>query len=272
MPYVNVNNVQYYYELQGAGQPLVLLHGFTGSVENWTPHAAVFGQQYLTISIDLLGHGRTDAPTNVDRYSMEACANDIVEILQKYVSEPVNLLGYSMGGRLALYLAVKHPSWFRTVILESSSPGLESQTERQKRVASDEQLAADIERDGIEAFVRRWEQIPLFSSQEKLPGEVQTSLRQQRMENNPVGLANSLRGMGTGAQPSLWSDLSTLDLPLLLLAGELDQKFVGLGREMSAVAPRATFKIVTDAGHTVHLEQPAQFDTLVLHFLEQIRV
>lgn len=274
MPTTIVNAVEYYYEVdepprEGMAQPptLVLLHGFTGSAANWARQQAVFAAYYRTIVVDLLGHGQTEAPVDPERYSMEQSASDLAGLLTTIAPGPVNLLGYSMGGRLALYFAVHYPYLVQSLILESASPGLADSEAQQERSHSDEQLADAIEAEGMAAFVARWEKLPLFATQQTLPATVQSLLHEQRLQNRPQGLANSLRGMGTGRQPSLWEQLSTMTAPTLLLAGELDQKFRVIAQQMATYLPQATVTLVPEAGHTIHLEQPQAFQEHVLNFL-----
>ena len=274
MPTTIVNAVAYYYEVdepprEGMAQPptLVLLHGFTGSAANWARYQSLFAAHYRTIAVDLLGHGQTEAPADSARYSMEQSASDLAGLLTTIAPGPVNLLGYSMGGRLALYFAVHYPYLVQSLILESASPGLADDEAQQERIHSDEQLADAIETEGMAAFVARWEKLPLFATQQTLPTTVQSQLHEQRLQNRPQGLANSLRGMGTGRQPSLWEQLATLSLPTLLLAGELDQKFKVIAQQMATYLPNATVTLVPEAGHTIHLEQPQAFQEHVLHFL-----
>jgi 2-succinyl-6-hydroxy-2,4-cyclohexadiene-1-carboxylate synthase len=275
MPTTIVNAIEYYYEVDemphaAFEQPatLVLLHGFTGSSESWAVHRPVFAKDYRTIVVDLLGHGQTEAPTDPARYTIEQSASDLASLLTTIALGPFNLLGYSMGGRLALYFAIHYPYLVQRLILESASPGLPDATTQQERVRSDEQLATAIETQGMAAFVARWEALPLFASQQALPAEVQSRLHEQRLRNRPHGLANSLRGMGTGAQPSLWEQLSALSAPTLLLAGALDQKFRVIAEQMATYLPQATVAIIPDAGHTIHLEQPQVFQTQVINFLQ----
>jgi 2-succinyl-6-hydroxy-2,4-cyclohexadiene-1-carboxylate synthase len=267
MPYATVNELRYSYESVGSGEPLVLLHGFTGSSQSWDEQVPFFARQHRTITIDLIGHGKSASPADAMRYSMAQVAQDVMALLQEIVSEPVNLLGYSMGGRLALYLACIQTSLVKRLILESASPGLDSQVERQDRINQDEELAESIIRGGVSAFVTRWERMPIFGSQKRLPEAARARLRRQRLRNDAIGLANSLRGMGTGAQPSLWVELPKLELPVLLLAGELDYKFVSLARQMSSSLPFACVEIIPGAGHTIHLEKPEQFNQSVGSFL-----
>lgn len=275
MPIINIHGVSYHYTISeaaaGAPQrpPLVLLHGFTGSTENWRTLQAALAPQHTTIAIDLLGHGQSDAPADPARYAMAQSARDVIALLRAVVPGPVHLLGYSMGGRLALYLALAHPQRVQRLVLESASPGLAEAAARRARVASDEALADRIEAEGVPAFVAHWEQIPLFASQRSLPDAVRSRLHEQRLRNRTVGLANSLRGMGTGAQPALWDRLSALAMPVLLLSGQHDAKFCAIARQMAAQMPTATHVTVPDAGHTVHLEQPDAFRRSVHSFLEE---
>jgi 2-succinyl-6-hydroxy-2,4-cyclohexadiene-1-carboxylate synthase len=265
-----IKDVHLNLKLAGSGQPLVLLHGFTGSAVNWEPHSAIFSKHYTTIAIDLLGHGGSDSPANPGRYSMERCVEDLIAVFDQLAVERVNLLGYSMGGRVALHVAATHPERVRALVLESASPGLADPAERQARAARDEALAKRIEREGLEAFANHWEELPLFASQSRLPETVRSELRAQRLRNNPLGLANSLRGLGAGAQPPLWHRLPDLHIPTLLVVGELDLKFVSLARAMAQALPKAKLELVSDAGHAVHLERPAEFDRLVLAWLSNL--
>jgi 2-succinyl-6-hydroxy-2,4-cyclohexadiene-1-carboxylate synthase len=152
-------------------------------------------------------------------------------------------------------------------VVESASPGIGSAAERTARVRADEELAAFAEREGIHAFVDRWERVPLFASQARLAAAERARLREQRLRNDPTGLAASLRGFGAGVPAPLWDRLPTLDVPTLVVVGALDPKYRQVGREMAERMPRAELAVVPDAGHTVHLEQPDAFARLVLDFL-----
>lgn len=245
--------------------PLVLLHGFTGSVENWRPLIAqLTSLNRSIIAVDFLGHGRSSAPLNPTRYQMEKVAADVAELVTNQLGfEQVDLLGYSMGGRLALGLACTYPHLVNRLILESASPGLQTEAERAERKRRDDALADWIEQHGIHAFVDRWEAVPLFDSQQALPEDVRSRLRQQRLTNRPHGLANSLRGMGTGVQPSFWGNLGRLTIPVNLIVGALDEKFCRIGDEMMEKLPNAKLTVVENAGHTVHLERPEMFTKLI---------
>ena len=248
-------------------QTLVLLHGFTGSAAGWGSHLDRFTLAgFRVIALDLLGHGQSEAPNDPDRYQIDYCCRDILEVLiQLDVPDgEATLLGYSMGGRMALYTAFS--GCFRALILESASPGVAGGRERRERRDADEALAQRIEREGTQAFVSYWESLPLFASQNSLPQQQRALLHEQRLHNRSGGLANSLRGAGAGTQPALHRKLPSLHLPVLLIAGALDNKYCAIAQDMAACLPDAQVEVVDHAGHTVHLEQPEVFDRLILQF------
>ncbi len=259
---------------------LVLIHGFTGNALTWEPslndliipltQRSPDTHPVHIIALDMLGHGRSDAPFDPTRYSIENCQQDIIAALQQLgvFAHHAILLGYSMGGRIALYTTLS--GYFRALILESASPGIADPDERAQRRHSDDELADRIERDGIEPFVNYWEKLPLFASQQHLSEEVRATQRTQRLTNSTRGLSNSLRGIGTGVQPSLYEDLPNLHVPTLLIAGDLDDKYCAIAQHMALALPAARLSIVPGAGHTVHLEKPTHFRKLIHDFCTQL--
>lgn len=266
---IHLNDVGYYVHVEGQGDPLVLLHGFTGSSASWDDSIAYFAKHYRVIVIDLLGHGASDAPASPERYSIQAAARDIDALLGHLLIPNVHLLGYSMGGRLALYFALAYPQRIKSLTLESASAGLMTEQERANRIASDEMLAASLEANGIRHFVDYWENIPLFVSQQGLDAHTIAKQRAIRLKQNPVGLAGSLRGMGTGMQPSLWGRLKEIKAPVLLVTGALDTKFTTINHNMQAQIEHGQHIIIPNAGHTPHLEQPETFHATVSEFLKR---
>lgn len=264
---VNVHDIIYNVDVSGSGEPLLLLHGFTGDHTTWNVAKAFLEEKYQIFSIDLLGHGLTEIPINIERYEIRKAARDIASILKENEIEKVHLLGYSMGGRLALTFAILYPEMIQTLILESASPGLKTSIEREKRQEQDRKLAEKIVAEGIESFVSYWENIPLFSSQKTLALEVQKAIRQQRLNNSPLGLSNSLLGMGTGVQPSWWESLTQLDMPVLLVTGALDVKFCKIAEEMKLRLQNSRHVIFDRCGHAIHVEEPEKFATIVGEFL-----
>jgi 2-succinyl-6-hydroxy-2,4-cyclohexadiene-1-carboxylate synthase len=253
-------------EVWGEGEPLLLLHGFTGASASWAPLRAAWRGRRL-IAPDLPGHGASVA-VDPGLYRMDRCVGALAVLLDRLGVERADVLGYSMGGRTALHFAAAYRERVRALVLESASPGIADPRERAERVAADEVLAERIERQGVAAFVDYWESLPLFASQRSLPAATRARLRAQRLANAAAGLAGSLRGMGTGAQQPLWERLAGLSLPVLLIAGELDEKYRDLAREMAASLPDALVHVVPGAGHAVHLERPAVFAGLVSRFLK----
>ena len=234
----------------------MLLHGFSGSAANWAPIAPELQNKYQVLMPDLLGHGQTESPADPVRYQIEYAARDLIALLDALTIPRVHLVGYSMGGRLALFTALTYPTRIATLVLESVSPGLATAAERSARIRDDEALATRIEREGIAWFTAYWEGLPLFATQTEA---VRARLRTIRLANQPGGLANSLRGMGTGAQPSLWERLVELACPTLLIAGALDPKFTTIAQRMRTAIPSAQLTIVSNAGHAVHQEQPLEY-------------
>jgi 2-succinyl-6-hydroxy-2,4-cyclohexadiene-1-carboxylate synthase len=291
MTRVAVNGIYLNVEISGDGPNLLLLHGFTGDTSTWEPFVEpgdtpdpaegptrdhhglrskppVFAT-YRTIRVDLIGHGRSDSPPDPKRYTMAHAVEDLQALLHHLDVERTALLGYSLGGRVALHFALEAPEMLAALILESASPGIAEPREREARRRSDAELADSILRDGLEAFVDRWGAQPLFASQSRLPEEIQARQRAQRLSQNPLGLANSLRGMGAGSQGYLLPQLDRIDIPSLFLAGALDQRYVALAPAMATEASDAEYRVIEGAGHAVHLERPAEFETVVAAFLAE---
>jgi 2-succinyl-6-hydroxy-2,4-cyclohexadiene-1-carboxylate synthase len=262
-----IDSIRYNVETYGDGFPVFLLHGFTGDGAMWAPFFEKWGNHSKLFAVDIIGHGKSDSPEEVERYRMLSVVDDLFLLMEKLRIPKADFIGYSMGGRLALSFAVKYPTKVRKLVLESSSPGLEKATERQARIAQDMKLASFIEQEGMEAFVNHWENIPLFETQKKLSEAVRRSLREQRLRNSIIGLTNSLKGMGTGAQPSWWDELETTEVDTLLITGALDNKFCSIAQNMKEKLIHCQWMNVDDAGHAIHMEQPEIFGTIVSRFL-----
>ncbi|GMA56037.1 2-succinyl-6-hydroxy-2,4-cyclohexadiene-1-carboxylate synthase [Alicyclobacillus sacchari] len=245
------------------GECLLLLHGFTGNGDVFAPFLASWAQRWTVLAPDLLGHGRTAAPTRVERYRMDEQLADLATLLATFGFQRAHVLGYSMGGRIALSFAVRYPECVRRLVLESSSPGLATAAEQAERRAADERLAADIEEMGLPAFLDRWEKIPLFATHDILPEPVRMRQREIREQGTAFGYAQSLRGIGTGAQPSNWDRLGELAMPTLLVTGALDTKFTEINRRMAGRMKVARHVVIEEAGHTPHLEQASAFAATV---------
>ncbi len=246
-------------------QPVLLfLHGFMGRCEDWRPVMEQLSPDFVCVAIDLPGHGknRCDDPR---AYRMENVAQRLVDWLRANKLLCQGIVGYSMGGRLALYCALSFPQVFPQAILESASPGLRKYEDRKARRELDRDRSCAIETDFLN-FLFRWYQQPLFTSLWKQSGRFEAMV-ECRLNNNPTGLARSLREMGTGSQPSLWDALQVHANPLLLLSGEWDVKFTAINQEMARVCPGAKHEVLAGVGHNVHWEDPGAIADQIRRFL-----
>lgn len=236
------------------GPPLLLLHGFMGSARSMTGLLDAMSTDRRVVAVDLIGHGASPAPAEVGPYMTAAMVGQVRTVLQRLELEQVDVVGYSMGARLALSLAVAFPELVARLVLISGTAGIADRSDREERVRSDAALADDIERDGMTAFVNRWEALALFASQQGLPEPVRASIRRGRVAQREVAMANSLRGFGTGSMVPLWDRLEGIAAPTLAIAGELDTRYVLIAREIEAAMPGARAEIIGAVGHATHVE------------------
>jgi len=231
-------------------EPLLLLHGFTQTGRGWDEVARhLAGERYRPLAPDLRGHGAAASRRPID---FDACVADVAGLTAGRFA----LAGYSMGGRLALHVALAHPQRVSRLVLVSATAGIEDPAARAARRAADEELAAWMDADGrlMTEVADRWGAQPLFAGQAP---EVAAAARADRLDNDPRHLAAALRGIGTGAMTPLWDRLAELEIEVDVLAGETDAKFVALGRRLAEALPRGRLTIVPDAGHALPLEAPA---------------
>lgn len=270
MTRIAVNGVRYEARTGGIGPALLLLHGFTGRGADWAPLLPALRRLATTISVDLLGHGDSDAPADPARHALEAQAADLAALLARLHAAPADVLGYSFGARVALRLAADHPASVRRLVLESPSPGIADPAARAARAAEDEALAAGIERDGMARFVDTWwETTPVFESEKALPAPVRARLRASRLRNTTAGLAGSLRGAGQGAMTPLHDRLAGIAAPTLVVAGDRDPIGARRAAEVAAAMPHARLAVLPGAGHAAHRETPAAFRRLITSFLQE---
>jgi len=234
--------------------PVVALHGFTGSSVSFrTVIGALDPAPPVVMTPALLGHDPEGVDPQVD--SFEAEVDRIARLLRERA--PVfHLAGYSLGGRVAIGLLVRHPALFATATLIGAQPGLPSETDRAERRAADARWCRVLSEDGVAAFVEQWEALPLFATQQKLSPESLRLQRTERLRHDARGLRRSLEILGLGAMPSYWESLHEVMVPTTCMAGDHDRKFTAIAKDMSKRLQNATVEIVADAGHNLLLERP----------------
>lgn len=248
---------------------ILFLHGFTGSSLDWKEISENVDSRFNLATLDFVGHGKSDSPTNEKLYSTESLIDQIDLTINNITKNKIIIIGYSMGGRAALSYANRHQEKLKALILESATPGITSDTVRTERIIGDEKLEKFILENPIEKFVDYWMNIDLFESQKKLPEEKLRLVLENKLRNNPVGLANSLKGFSTGKMPPLFESLKNIKIKTLLISGELDKKFSTINLNMSKLLPSSETFIIKGAGHNIHLEKPEEYVNTVNNFLKQ---
>jgi 2-succinyl-6-hydroxy-2,4-cyclohexadiene-1-carboxylate synthase len=241
----------------GEGQPKVaLVHGFTQTSNSMLPLADMISSRYTVNLVDAPNHGgSSDTSLNCSTGADALCAT---------VGD-ATYIGYSMGARLCLHAALQHPKQVKALVLISGTAGIEDPEQRVQRRTSDEALADHIEQIGTAAFIAEWLSRPMFSNLKSTPNDIL-----DRNRNTATSLATSLRLAGAGAQQSLWGSLHSLETPVLLIAGNQDEAFCNNAKRMKElIGDNATFAIVQNSGHSVHLEQLQDCSEIILNWLDQ---
>jgi 2-succinyl-6-hydroxy-2,4-cyclohexadiene-1-carboxylate synthase len=235
--------------------PLVLLHGWMGSCEDYAEIIELLKSQFDCIAIDLPGHGKTETTGGDLGFNFINTALGIIDLLDQFKIKHCSIAGYSFGGRLALYLALEFPDRFDQVILESTSPGLATAEDRRSRVIADQHIGYRLDVDSYTNFVKDWYRQPIFETINTHPNF--PSLIQRRIKTNQVEkLAKSLQYAGLGVQPFLGDRLKIHARPMLLIVGELDRKFVDISQAIEQECPQVRLEIISDCSHNVHFQQP----------------
>jgi len=251
--------------------PTLFLHGFTGSVEDWIKISEKLPQNFSPILIDLIGHGKSDSPLDLEYYSFESQIDILHKIIQHLRLENLIIVGYSMGGRMALSYAVKNSENIRALVLESTSFGLATDKNRKDRVKADFILSDYIDKSSIEDFIEYWINLPMFATLSNIPTERLNLLKQRKINSiNKIGLKNSLKGFSTGKMTNYFPQLNRLNSQVLLVTGSLDLKFTQNSVEANKLLQNSSHQIVNDCGHNVHFEKPEEFLKLLNDFFSNI--
>lgn len=260
-------DVRLNYFVAGEGVPVTLLHGFTQSGRSWRELIAHMPPGWKWIVPDLRGHGETVLKTGAV-CTMDACTDDLVAVWEELDLGRTHLVGYSMGGRLALHVAARRPERLLSLLTIGAHAGLDEES-RAGRRQGDDALADRIEADGIEAFVDYWSALPLFAGLERRGEGYLAQLRADRLQNHVLGLACSLRGMGAGVMEPVWDDLRRVNVPCTFVAGQLDHGYVASARKLAASVPHGQVALVLRAGHAAHQERPDAFARILADHLAQ---
>lgn len=234
---------------------LICLHGFLGSGADFDPLLPKFIQS---------GYHNIHCPDLSS--DLDGVVNRIQSFIQSSTEGSVDLLGYSMGGRIALHVTHQHPSWIKNLILIGASPGIQNETDRKKRLDHDIRLVHRLKQMGIKAFVNEWMENPIIRSQKNIPKNIRDKMIQRRYEMDPELVSQSLILLGTGALPSLWKELKNIQTPTTLITGDLDTKFCGISSRMAELMPNASHLNIPNVGHAAHLENIVGFTDAFLAF------
>ena len=254
-------DVRLSYFTAGEGTPVTLLHGFTQSGRSWSEVISRMPAGWMWIVPDLRGHGETRTRPGA-ACSLDACTGDLEMLWDHLGVARTHLVGYSMGGRLALHVAARRPDRLLSLLTIGAHAGLEDDARHGRRLG-DQALAERIEKDGLEAFVDYWAGLPLFAGIERRGPAFIAAIRAERMKNHVSGLACSLRGMGAGVMEPVWKELAQVTFPCTFVAGQNDHGYVASVRRLAATVRHGRFEVVPRAGHTVHQERPEAFARLL---------
>ena len=239
----------------------LFLHGFLGAASDWSAVAEKLQDRFFCVLPEL-----SSLFTGKSSQTFDSVSEELLDLLTKLNLTPTVLVGYSMGARIALTFASAHTEHCRALVLESGNPGIEDDNERQSRFRTDQKLAQRLVRTGTKSFLNEWYAQPLFESLLRRP-ELVEPLKAARESLSPKMIARMLVELSIGTQPPLWSKLSQLELPMLLVAGERDKKYQAILSEVHGLCKNSSLVVIKDAGHNTHLEQPAEFFRVVEQFL-----
>ena len=252
--------------------PILFLHGFTGSSNDWKFILGKIPTRFSPVFIDLIGHGKSESPNDINNYTKESQMEIINQLLDFLSIKKIIIVGYSMGGRLALSFTMKFPKKIKALVLESTSFGIENHTERKERIFADAELSKLIKENGISDFIDHWMNIPLFETFKKVDSSKIEKLRRNKVsENNIIGLQNSLVGFSPGRMKYLGNSLNLIDVRVLIIAGKLDEKYCKIALDIKRKIQNSELKIANNCGHNVHFEKPEEFLKFLNSFLINIR-
>lgn len=262
--FIEIENIKYHLQIEGEGKPIICLHGFSENLSTWNLFKLEGNQLIL---IDFIGHGKSDKPLSSKCYSLKVIIKHLNKLIYQLGLKKYSMLGYSMGGRIALAYAVAYPNEIDKLILESASYGECGSINRLRRRRSDLKLAKKIKENGIEWFNEYWSNLSVFESQRRLPKSIIDEIGKRRLLNVAHALSNTLLCTGQGKFPCLKNQIFNLSMPVLYISGEYDRKYEEIGNEFAKLNPNIKHKIIKGVGHNTHIEAPNDFIEVLSKFL-----
>ncbi|MCM1991777.1 2-succinyl-6-hydroxy-2,4-cyclohexadiene-1-carboxylate synthase [Oceanirhabdus seepicola] len=262
--FIEIENIKYHIHIKGEGKPIICLHGFSENLNTWK---LLELKGYKLILIDLIGHGNSDKPYSSEYYDLKVMIKHFNKLIQELGFEKYSMVGYSMGGRIALAYALSYQNEITQLILESSSYGECDFRNRLKRRNKDFELAKSIREKGIEWFNDFWSNLSIFESQKNLPENIKNDISKRRLSNETHALSNTLLYTGQGSFPCLKDEIVNLTMPVLFISGEYDKKYKEMGNEFQKLNFNVKHKTICGVGHNTHIENPDKFNKMLSEFL-----
>ena len=244
---------------------LLMLHGFMGSEEVFKPLIKSLSEFCNPVTIDLAGHGKSQTPADSKHFSAERQCRQLKSILDRLQFKNLYLYGYSMGGRLAFQMVARYPEYFKGSVIESAHCGIRTEEVRRNRIRVDEERAQNIE-ENFKDFLLDWQQMPLFKH---TPKREKTRYDEIMGSQDPALMAASLRGFGAGVMPQVCDQISNSQIPIMLIAGALDKKYVDIMSDIGQSCDQAKLHIVKGAGHRVHTDRPDEMIKILKNCINQ---
>ncbi|MDF2503591.1 2-succinyl-6-hydroxy-2,4-cyclohexadiene-1-carboxylate synthase [Clostridium sp.] len=261
---IEIENIKYHFQIKGEGKPIICLHGFSENLSTWN---LLKLEGYQLILIDFIGHGKSDKPYSRKYYSLKVMIKHLNKIIYELNLKKYSMLGYSMGGRIALAYAIAYSNEIDKLILESTSYGEAGFINRLKRRRKDLNLAKSILKNGIEWFDDYWSNLSIFESQRKLSKSITGEIRKRHLSNRIYVLSNTLMCSGQGKFPCMKSHICKLSMPLLYISGEYDKKYRHVGENFKKFNSNIKHETIKGVGHNTHIEDPNAFIEVLSKFL-----
>jgi 2-succinyl-6-hydroxy-2,4-cyclohexadiene-1-carboxylate synthase len=262
--FIEIENIRYHIQIKGEGKPIICLHGFSENIGTWK---SLVLEGHQLILVDLIGHGESDKPRSGKYYSLKLMLRHLNKLIHQLGSSKYSILGYSMGGRIALAYSLAYPNEIDKLVLESASYGECGLLNRLKRRRSDSKLAGGIRKNGVEWFNQYWSGLSIFETQRKLPEDIVNEISERRLSNVTYALSNTLLGTGQGKFPCLKNQVTNLSMPVLYISGEYDEKYCRTGNEFQKLNPNIRHETIRGAGHNTHIEDTKGFAEVLRKFL-----